>query len=87
MFFEMTAPTYSIDPTRMFRFLADPDNFAMSPASPASGGADRVGADAAHPPGSQRRRRRRRRRRPRHGGAAPSGSMNPPPSPDPTRRD
>ena len=28
MFFEMTAPTYSIDPTRMFRFLADPDSFA-----------------------------------------------------------
>ena len=87
MFFEMTAPTYSIDPTRMFRFLADPDGFAMSPASPASGGDDRVGADAAHPPGGQHRRRRRRRRRPRHGGAAPSGDLNPPPSPDPARRD
>ncbi|MFZ0245546.1 MAG: hypothetical protein WAL68_07715, partial [Candidatus Binatus sp.] len=87
MFFEMTAPTYSIDPTRMFRFLADPDSFAMSPASPASGDGDRGGADAAHPPGGERRRRRRRRHRPRHRAAAPSGDLNPPPSPDPTRRD
>jgi len=69
MFFEMTAPTYSIDPTRTLRFLADPDAFSASPA--------RVGADApappgdgAHPPAGGRRRRRRRRRRPRHGGPA-----------------
>src|ERR1019366_4304856 len=51
MFFEMTAPTYSIDPTRMFRFLADPDGFAMSPASPASGDGGRGGTEAAHPTG------------------------------------
>ena len=31
MFFEMIAPTYSIDPTRTLRFLADPDSFSSSP--------------------------------------------------------
>ncbi len=92
MFFEMAAPTYSIDPTRMFRFLADPDSLSPGHAALDRGVADRGVADrdvatAAQPPGGERRRRRRRRRRPRHGGAAPPGSMNPPPSPDPTRRD
>lgn len=79
MFFEMTAPTYSIDPTGMLRFLASPDSFGP-------GSLDRGGA--AEPPGGARRRRRRhRRRRPRHGGAAPSGDLNPPPSPNCARRD
>ncbi len=82
MFFEMAAPTYSIDPSRIFRFLADPDSLSPGPASP-----DRGSADAAHPPASERRRRRRRRRRPRHGGTAGSGDLNPTPSPDPSRRD
>ncbi len=85
MFFEMIAPTYSIDPTRTLRFLADPDSFSPSPAA----------APATPAPAGNRRRRRRRRRRPRHGGSversAPSGETNgagaPPPSPDPTRRD
>ena len=87
MFFEMTAPTYAIDPTRTFSFLADPDAFSQTAGAPA--------------PGGGRRRRRRRRRRGRHGaiahggsvhGAAPSGDLNgaahsaPPPA-DPTRHD
>ena len=33
MFFEMTAPTYSIDSTRMIRFLADPDAFNAGPGA------------------------------------------------------
>jgi hypothetical protein len=88
MFFEMTAPTYSIDSARTIRFLADPD--AFSPAATAGGA-----PGAPTPGGGRRRRRRRRRRRPRHGslvhGASPSGEMNgaaaTPSSPDPTRRD
>ncbi|HWJ40530.1 MAG TPA: polynucleotide adenylyltransferase PcnB [Candidatus Limnocylindrales bacterium] len=95
MFFEMSAPTYSIDATRTMHYLADPDSFTASPT------ASRVGADApaapdgAAPPAPNRRRRRRRRRRPRHGGAAnngvPSGDLNgvsvSDPPPDHTRRD
>jgi poly(A) polymerase len=86
MFFEMAAPTYAIDPTRTFSFLADPDAFSPGAAA----------ATGAPAPGGGRRRRRRRRRRGRHGGiahgAAPSGDLNgaahgAPPSPDPTRRD
>jgi poly(A) polymerase len=100
MFFEMTAPTYSIDSTRMIRFLADPDAFSAGAgrgdvATPSPTG------DGVTPPaaGGNRRRRRRRRRRSRHGGAAlgapPSqpgdgngnGAGTPSPSPEPTRRD
>jgi poly(A) polymerase len=87
MFFEMSAPTYSIDPTRTLRFLADPDAFSASPAP----------ADGTPPtPGGGHRRRRHRRRRSRRGpGAAtvaqtaPSNDTNgaaaPHPSQDPTR--
>ncbi len=89
MFFEMTAPTYSIDSTRMIRFLTDPDAFSPSPAR---GGDARGGAAPA--PGGNRRRRRRRRRRSRHVGTvagASAGDLNgagaSAPSPDPTRRD
>ena len=100
MFFEMTAPTYSIDSTRMIRFLADPDAFSAGAgrgdvATPSPTG------DGVTPPaaGGNRRRRRRRRRRSRHGaaahGAPPSqpgdgngnGAVAPSPSPEPTRRD
>src|SRR5580658_5111072 len=69
MFFEMTAPTYSIDSTRTLRFLADPDAFSASP--PAAHGGPEAPATpdgTAAPTGEHRRRRRRRRRRPRHGG-------------------
>jgi hypothetical protein len=100
MFFEMTAPTYSIDSTRMIRFLADPDAFSAGTgrgdvAAPTPTG-DGVAPPAA---GGNRRRRRRRRRRSRHGaaahGAPPSqpgdgngnGAVAPSPSPEPTRRD
>ena len=87
MFFEMSAPTYSIDPTRTLRFLADPDAFSANP-TPADG--------TQPPPGGGHRRRRHRRRRSRRGpGAAtvaqtaPSNDTNgaaaPHPSPDPTR--
>jgi poly(A) polymerase len=71
MFFEMMAPTYSIDPTRTLRFLADPDAFSAGPAA-ARGGADAPAASdgAPAPAGDHRRRRRRRRRRPRYGGPA-----------------
>ena len=70
MFFEMTAPTYSIDPTRTIRFLADPDSFGSSPAPGGAeprpyGAPSHAGADA-HPPAGAGRRRRRRRRRPHH---------------------
>ncbi len=99
MFFEMTAPTYSIDPTRTLRFLADPDAFSASPA-PASAPSPTSGV--AQPVGDHRRRRRRRRRRPRHGGpgrdsvagvaTTPSGEngnrpSDSPPSPESPRRD
>jgi len=99
MFFEMTAPAYSIDPTRTLRLLADPDALSSSPATSAA----RAGAaDGTPPAAGDRRRRRRRRRRSRHGGPArdsaahgatvPSGNDgnrpgDSPPSPDPTRRD
>jgi len=91
MFFEMTAPTYAIEPTRTFQFLADPDAYSQT-----------VGAPAGAPtPGGGRRRRRRRRRRGRHGGihgasvhgVSPSGDLNgaaqsaPASSPDPSRHD
>jgi hypothetical protein len=87
MFFEMTAPTYSIDPMRTLHFLADPDAFNASPA--------RIGPDApaTHPdgapiPAGNRRRRRRRRRRPRHGAAADmNGASTSLTSLDPERRD
>jgi len=98
MFFEMTAPTYSIDPTRTLRFLADPDAFSdASPAAHARAGA----ADGIPPPAGDRRRRRRRSHHgaaPRdsaaHAATAPSGESengsrpgDSPPSPDPTRHD
>jgi hypothetical protein len=84
MFFEMTAPTYSIDATRTIRFLADPDAFtASAAASPVNG---------AQPPAGNRRRRRRRRRRSRRGVATVAesdmnGASTSALSPDPTRRD
>ncbi len=92
MFFEMTAPTYSIDSMRTLHFLADPDAFN---GSPPRGGHD---APATHPegtpiPAGNRRRRRRRRRRPRHGalGAQPSdmngATTSSLTSSDPERRD
>ncbi len=67
MFFEMTAPTYSIDSSRMIRFLADPDAFSSSPGAPSP-----AGDSPQTPPGGDRRRRRRRRRRSRQGSAANS---------------
>ncbi len=57
LFFEMTAPTYSIDTRRMMRFLAEPDRFAVTPAP----------AAAPSPTGEHRQRRRRRRARRRYG--------------------
>src|SRR6202035_1068316 len=60
MFFEMTAPTYSIDSTRTIRFLADPDACTASETAPST-------PNGAQPPAGNRRRRRRRRRRSRHG--------------------
>ncbi len=84
MFFEMTAPAYSIDATRTIRFLADPDAFTASPTAPST-------PNGAQPPAGDRRRRRRRRRS-RHG-VAPvvagdlNGASTSPPSPHPTRRD
>jgi poly(A) polymerase len=92
MFFEMAAPTYSIDSATTLRFLADPDSFAPP--------------HAAHPGGAttggRRRRRRRRRGRGRRGaaqqgsavqGASTPGDMNGTaqaasrPSEDPTHHD
>jgi poly(A) polymerase len=100
MFFEMTAPTYSIDSTRMIRFLTDPDAFSASPARASIDAPSPAGDGAAPAPGGKRRRRRRRRRRSRHvGTAAGAGAAAAPqpgdrngdgasaPSPDPTRRD
>jgi poly(A) polymerase len=91
MFFEMCAPTYSIDPTRTLRFLADPDAFTAIPSAPSPAGA------SAQPPAGDHRRRRRRRRRSRRGGpslvaqtmpsAEANGAVTSPPSPDPTRHD
>ena len=69
MFFEMTAPTYSIDSSRMIRFLADPDAFSSSPGAPSP-----AGDSPQTPPGGDRRRRRRRRRRSRQGSAANSAA-------------
>jgi poly(A) polymerase len=101
MFFEMTAPTYSIDSTRMIRFLADPDAFSAGAGRGDAAAAPSPAGDGQQPPaaGGNRRRRRRRRRRSRHGaaahGAPPSqpgdgngnGAGAPSPSPEPTRRD
>jgi hypothetical protein len=60
LFFEMTAPTYSIDATHLMRWLSDPNAFSTHPSHPG----------AANPPSSPngQRRRRRRRRRSRRGG-------------------
>jgi poly(A) polymerase len=100
MFFEMTAPTYSIDSTRMIRFLADPDAFNAGPGRGGAAAPPPAGDGAQPPAGGSRRRRRRRRRRPHHRGAAagvahdavaPSSDANgaaaPIPSPEPTLRD
>jgi len=93
MFFEMTAPTYSIDSTRTIRFLADPDSFT---ASPAAAGVNPDAATSGAPPAAGNRRRRRRRRRRSHHGAsiapepAQAGDMNGAGTAlpaDPTRRD
>ena len=80
MFFEMTAPTYSIDSTRMIRFLADPDAFNAGAGRGDAAAPTPTGDGGLQPPaaGGNRRRRRRRRRRSRHGAAAHGG---PPPSP------
>jgi poly(A) polymerase len=96
MFFEMTAPTYSIDASRMIRFLADPDAFSSSLGAPSPAG-DR--AQSTTPPSGDRRRRRRRRRRAHHSGAAAGSTAantpaengnrpdDDPPSSAPSRRD
>jgi hypothetical protein len=68
MFFEMSAPTYSIDPTRTLRFLADPDAFNTNPP-PADG--------TPSPSGGHRRRRHRRRRSRRGPGAATVAQASP----------
>jgi hypothetical protein len=90
MFFEMTAPTYSIDSTRMIRFLTDPDAFNAGPVR-GSADAQPPAGDGAQPPAGGSRRRRRRRRRRHHRGAAPASAANgaaaPLQSPDPARRD
>lgn len=70
LFFEMTAPTYSIDISRTIRLLADPETFntIQAPSNAQATG--------------DRRRRRRRRRGPRRGAAnqalpvAPNDSVN-----------
>jgi poly(A) polymerase len=67
LFFEMTAPTYSIDATQMMRWLSDPDAFAF-PSSP-SGATPSSHLPASQLPANGQRRRRRRRRRSRHGSA------------------
>ena len=98
MFFEMTAPTYSIDSTRMIRFLADPDAFSAGAGRGDTAAPTPTGDGGLQPPaaGGNRRRRRRRRRRSRHGaahGAPPSqpgdgnGNGAGAPAPEPTRRD
>jgi poly(A) polymerase len=66
LFFEMMAPTYSIDATHLMHWLSDPDAFPVHQGHPGT-------HPSSHPPGSQPpsnggRRRRRRRRRPRYGG-------------------
>jgi len=97
MFFEMTAPTYSIDPTRTLRFLADPEAFSASPASPTT--PSTTGDGTPPSAGDHRRRRRRRRRRPRYVGPARDGVATAPtgengnrpsdsaPAPESSRRD
>jgi len=101
MFFEMTAPTYSIDSTRMIRFLADPDALSAGAGRGDTAAPTPSGDGGLQPPaaGGNRRRRRRRRRRSRHGAAAHgapptepgdgngNGAHSPSPSPEPTRRD
>ena len=101
MFFEMTAPTYSIDSTRMIRWLADPDAFSAGAGRGDAAAPSPSGDGGLQPPaaGGNRRRRRRRRRRSRPGaaahGAPPSqpgdgngnGAGAPSPAPEPTRRD
>jgi len=76
MFFEMTAPTYSIDPTLMIRFLADPDVFTSSPARSGAEALLPAGDGAQPPAGGNRRRRRRRRRRSRHAGPSASAARD-----------
>jgi len=91
LFFEITAPTYSIDATHLMRWLSDPNAFAIHPTNP----------DAANPPSAQpspngQRRRRRRRRRTGRTNNAPLTTANSaedahggdpsPQSQEPTRR-
>ncbi len=66
LFFEMTAPTYSIDATHMMRWLSDPEASGV-PASH-SGASEASHLNGPHPMSNGQRRRRRRRRRSRHGG-------------------
>ena len=73
MFFEMTAPTYSIDPTQMMRFVANPDAFAASHST--SAGNSPAHPDGQPPPAGRRRRRRRRRNRSRHNGLGDRGTV------------
>ncbi len=63
MFFEMMAPTYSIDVAETMRFLADPDAFSA-----------RQGQLSSAPMPTEGRRRRKRRRRGRSGGHGLSGN-------------
>jgi poly(A) polymerase len=70
MFFEMTAPTYSIDPTRTLRFLADPDSLSTTPVRTGGNDPSPTGEGTQPPPTGGHRRRRRRRRRSRRGNGA-----------------
>jgi poly(A) polymerase len=59
-FFELTAPAYGIDVSRLHRFLEDPEAFLTHRPQASEGAAP--GAEGPR----RRRRRRRRSRRPRH---------------------
>jgi hypothetical protein len=77
LFFEMTAPTYSIDATHLMRWLSDPNASAIHPTNP----------DAANPPSAPpspngQRRRRRRRRRPRRTGPSNHATLTSANSPE-----
>jgi hypothetical protein len=66
LFFEIMAPTYSIDATHMMRWLSDPDAFANHPGHP--GAQMPSHQPASQVPANGGRRRRRWRRRSRYGG-------------------
>jgi hypothetical protein len=73
LFFEMTAPTYSIDATHLMRWLSDPNASAIHPTNP-----DAANSPSAQPsPNGQRRRRRRRRRSRRTGPSNHAAAVTP----------